>query len=124
MLMSSQSNRPPKKLEQEWYQKLKDDGFEDIEDSNNPNRPLKAWHNFRFRQVNPARRKVTEAYYEKACALLHTYPFINEITKRIWELHCQGFSKREIEEAIKNESKRYKRESIGLIIVKISREIK
>lgn len=113
-----------KKLEREWYQKLKDEGFVDIEDHTREARPLKSWHNHRFKRINPQKRAALEIYYNQARALLFTYEFLNPTVRKIWELHCQGFSKRQIAVLIENETKRYKRESIGLIIVKIAREIK
>lgn len=112
------------RLEKHWYGKLQASGFNDIEDHSRRDRPLKAWHTFRFKYANITVRANCEEYFNDAKELLHTYKFKNDTHKRIWELHAQGFSKRKIEQAIKHLKKRYRREQIGNIIRIIAKEIK
>jgi len=113
-----------KALQKEWDAKLKASGFDDIEDTTREDRPLKAWHNFRFKRTPIVQREATETYIDSAKALLLTYPFKNPTHRRIWELHCEGKSRREIEEAISGFKKTYKHANIQFIINKIAREIK
>lgn len=105
-----------KKLKKHWYTILKKEGFHDIEDTDHPDQPLKVWHSFKWKNLSPDKKLEIEIYFEKARNLLNTYNFDTDIHKRIWELHCEGLSKRKIEQAISSSSKPYKRESIGLII--------
>ena len=85
-----------KALQTEWTKKLKDSGFVDIEDVERPDKPLKAWDDRRFKQIPTERRIATERYYDTARELLNTYEFKNLIHKKIWELHCEGLSRRKI----------------------------
>lgn len=120
-------------MEKVWYDKLKEEGFEDIEDTNNEFRPLKSWHSFRFMLNDSSYFKNTNlrtnresaiSYYRLACQLLNTHHFKNETHRRIWELHSEGWSKRQIEAEIKDLRPTYKRERIGIIINMIAEEIK
>lgn len=122
--MSFQS-RQFKALEQIWYEKLKAEGFEDIEDCDKRDRPLSAWHSFKFPALNAGQREASTLYFEAASELLHTYEFERPIERFIWALHCQGLSKREIEiEVSKSDfEKKYKRETILNIITKIAANI-
>lgn len=114
-----------KKLQREWYKKLKDeDGFEDIEDTNHPGMPLKTWHSHKWKNTPPEKFAATEIYYDKARELLNTYEFESPTHLKIWELHCDGLSKRKIEKVLSQEAESYKRESIGLIIQLIASTIK
>lgn len=105
-----------RKLNKEWSQKLKESGFEDAEDRNHPESPLKTWHSFKWKGSPPAQIEATQAYFAKALEILSIYTFENETHRRIWELHCQGFSKRKIETQISKLIPNYKREQIGNII--------
>ena len=64
-----------RKVQEEWYKKLKDEGFEDIEDTSKPYTPLKAWHSFRF--VSGIKRDSAESYYAAAATVLRFYIFKN-----------------------------------------------
>lgn len=84
-----------KELQKEWYQKLKDSGFEDAESSP---KYLKQWHSrYFFIRNTPEKLDQTIEYYDMS---LHFYwhyrGFQNIREKEIWWLHCQGLSRREI----------------------------
>lgn len=111
-------------LIKQWNRKLKDSGFEDIEDIYRPGRPLKDWHSTNLSNVPSVQIETTLLFYQKAGDLLHWYKFKSRTHRRIWELFCEGFSKREIEEKISKHKKKYKRENIGNIINAIARDIK
>jgi hypothetical protein len=114
------SNEELKQLEHEWYSKLLQDGFMDIENTNHPERPLQTWHNLKFRDVSQDEMDAKLKYYSKAKDLLNTYPFENEIHQKIWELHSDGITARKIEKLINST---YKRASISSIIKLIAAEI-
>lgn len=59
-------------------------------------------------------------YYDRARDLLHHFEFESDIHKKIWELHCEGLSKRKIAAIIQI----YKRETVGNIIKKIAGTLK
>lgn len=113
-----------KSLEVIWYQKLKEDGFKDIEDTSMEGRPLLCWHNFKFKNIPNIKIESSKIYYEKAKTLLMNHIFENETEKTIWSLHSEGLSKRQIEKVIQNSEKPYKREMIGKIINKIIKAMK
>ncbi len=105
-------------LKQHWYAQLKDNGFQDAEDTSHPDYPLKTWHSFKWRNTPDQKTIATREYYSKAIQVLETYSFDNPTHKIIWELHCEGLSKRKIETFIvkNNCNPSYKREQIGNII--------
>ncbi len=128
MLKSPFKTAAFKALEREWNEKLKDDGFRDIEKLSNeayrlPEKLPKAWHNCRFQKIPKLKIRSTQEYYSRARDLLWTYEFKNETQKKIWELHCEGMSKREIAKEIKDFPKSYGREQVGNILRKIRESI-
>lgn len=110
-----------KELQAEWYQKLADAGFEDIEDVRRSDAPLKSWHDYRFRQAADVRVETTRAYYERAQVLLHEGRFPTATHRRIWELHCTGLSNRKIAAAISRDPglTHYQHVKVGYIIGEI-----
>lgn len=88
-----------KKLTAQWYQKLKDSGFEDIEDSAGN---LKQYHSIRFLAKN-IRTGFNEKqrYYELASQLLYSFPFKDKRMKNVWKLHAAGLQVPEIASALK-----------------------
>lgn len=89
--------RPPKALRDEWYKKLKEQGFEDIEDINSPREMLKTWHSRDFaRRFNEDRFSAKQEYFLAAVHLLERFKFETALDKEIWTLHADGKSLREI----------------------------
>jgi hypothetical protein len=141
-----------KALQKLWYDKLQSEPdkngttFEDIEQvyvtkkkldgttytKLDSNRPLKSWHNFRFKPARGSSISVnhveqmaaTTSYYDQAQSLLHTFKFKNETHRRIWELHCSGTSRRKIADAIKQMDPTYKGARISEIIIDIAQQFK
>lgn len=111
-------------IQKEWYEKLKNEGFNDIEDTSHPHSPLKCWHSLRWKKLSPDKIERVRHYYDKAQALLHIYKFQTELERLIWELHSQGHSKYQIEKQISHIPKSPKRESIAIIIKTIELQIK
>lgn len=90
------SNRSPefKRLQREWDQKLKDSGFEEIEDRESPREFLKRWHGSYFRSTWSEAR---EAYFQKASSFLNWYGFSSILERAVWQKHSEGRTLREIE---------------------------
>lgn len=108
-----------KDLEKIWYDKLKQEGFQDAEDRNTG--LLKEWDfNFFRNQFDPIQYSATLRYYEEARRLLLSYTFKDEGHKQVWELHCEGLSERTISSKIS----RYKKSMVHYIIAHIAKHIK
>ena len=115
------ANKPSKeftKLEREWYQRLKNSGFRDIEDTNweSPShRLLREWHSTLFcRAEKVAAKESREAYQAQIDYLLNHENFLEicalvtqfksnrgknvtaEQAARVWELHADGMTEYEI----------------------------
>ena len=126
--MSRQRDEKLKELEKIWYQKLIDNGFEDIEVTSEPGRPLKEW-DFNFCRVVkgegknidlPLKIASTRQYFIQARKLLDTHKFKNQDYKEIWALHCEGVTEREIAVRLKV----YKKSMVHYVIKEIAKWIK
>ncbi len=116
---------PPRALEELWYQRLKESGFEDIEDVSRRDRPLKSWQSWQFTEESRSQRRArNEEYQSLIDSFLHRedFPGICEIVapeiqaepkryrgckpgalpfsaaqvRQAWELHCEGITERQI----------------------------
>jgi hypothetical protein len=107
-----------KRLERDWYAKLKKKGFRDIESPNETlgDRPLIDWDAFRFGKMDPVVFKAIRDYYEQAWDLLFTYKFANKGHRKVWRLHALGVPERDI--AAKTN---YRKSMIHYLIDKIAR---
>lgn len=116
------NNADIKALQKEWYKKLRDSGFVDIEQD--CNQELSVFHSNKFKfQCSPDKVAETIAYFSAAEQLLTNYDFDNETHKTIWRLHCTGLSQRKIEKAIQKLTPNYKREQIQKIVNFIAQSI-
>jgi uncharacterized protein YdaT len=96
-VLSHHRDRTFKKLQAEWYKKLKDEGFKDIEDTNSENEFLKDWHSSYFQtRHTPLDFEANAEYYRRATALLNGYEFASELERSVWALHSDGVSLRKI----------------------------
>jgi len=75
-----------KTLQSEWYEKLKNEGFEDIEDTENRTKTM----------VRAFKDESKLAYYEKANAFLEDYEFDSPEDAIVWRYHCIGKATRQI----------------------------
>lgn len=90
------------KLKKEWYKRLENSGFQDIEqDEDN----LKSWsvskgvrnrNNGASAQQVLENREARETYYRLAGQFLHDYRFTSRTDRLIWEKHSDGESIRDI----------------------------
>lgn len=108
-------------LEKQWYDRLKQGGFEDIEDTRSSRRYLKEWDfNFFRMSFNEITYQATIEYYSQAKKILKEYPFKRKIDRTIWNLHTQGVSCRKIA----GEIKVLRKSMVHLIIFEIAQLIK
>lgn len=86
-----------------WYEKLKDDGFEDIEDYGRDT--LKRWATSITGDLLRVNSKIVieakEEYYAMCRYLLSEYKFANNKEQIIWEYHTEGISARNIVKLLK-----------------------
>ncbi len=109
--------KPFKQLQEEWNAKLKTSGFQDIEDTSRPDRPLKEWHSTKFCSERSRIRQAQREKYNKAIDDFINSESINEIceliarhgnsafsahqVKRVLELHREGLDERKIAKAVR-----------------------
>lgn len=92
------------RLNREWQEKLKEDGFVDHEDPSREH--LRTWHSAYFQVKYTALTfESKQLYFERAAQLLHTHRFKSKEQKEIWKLHSQGLSLREIARALSSSPK-------------------
>lgn len=111
-------NSKLKKLQQKWYKKLKDSGFEDIENTSHPDRPPIRWHAHDIRRMCTKLRKeeVTSRirYFELATIFLNDHVFETSKEKLIWSLHANGDSYSETAKKV-----RMSKSSIGNVVARL-----
>lgn len=106
--------KPPKELEDLWYAKLADSGFVDIENTDLPGRPLKEWHSRKFIEGACKLRGERAKDFQVRIERLRFSPQFDGIVrecaigklseatiKHLWDLHCEGKSRREIAKELK-----------------------
>lgn len=95
--MSQFQSKKFKDLQKTWYSKLKDTGFEEIEDVCSDKEYLKNWHNSYFQvRYDPHNFWANQEYYRLAGIFLEEHTFVNGNEKNIWKLHVDGLSIRKI----------------------------
>lgn len=106
-----------KKLKAEWYRKLEKSGFEDAENRLG----LKKYHSFGW-LVMPERdvkRELATEYFRRAAQFAHSHKFDSETEKRIWQLHSEGTTFRDIIKLLRKEHIRVGNVVLGRVIKKI-----
>ncbi len=104
-------------VQREWYGKLAKEGFEDIEDTSSPDRPLKEWHAHKFRDQRTRLRQMDRERYDKLLSDFLNSNSIDEIcalivrhgnssisphkVKLILEFHRGGLTERKIAKKVR-----------------------
>lgn len=97
-----------KTLQAKWYKKAKESGFEDIEkDEQWLKRHTGFYGKDHLYRTEYARAR--RDYYIAAGQFLHSHLFDNEVDRRIWELHANGVSIRDIVKTLKAEKLWFKK---------------
>lgn len=107
-----------KKLQKVWYDKLKKDGFEDIERDENR---LKVYSSYRFGKkrgmIQAGGYESKTEYYRLAGWFLHEHKFKSKVEKLIWQLHSEGKSGQVIAEILKKKKlKNIGRKTVWVIV--------
>ncbi len=118
-----------KKLQREWNKKLKDSGFNDIEQANGL---LKRWDSHYFQlQFSQNHQGLTKefqeskmAYYRMAGYFLNDYKFTDESEKLIWTMHAEGKGQRSIIKELKHRGLRGHFDFVGATIRRLVVEMK
>lgn len=93
-----------KKLQKIWNKKLTDSGFQDAEQ---PDGMLKEWSTrFRTHHADPSLYEAKEEYFRRAGQFLHSHAFEDKDSKRVWSMHAQGVSNRDIAKKLKVKTKK------------------
>jgi hypothetical protein len=104
LLLGNPFNNPDfKKLFAFWNRVLEENGHEEIEDFNAKVPVLRSWECSRRNSIDPICREAKSSYFEMAQVILRNFPFPDQESQGIWELHCQGLSIRQIARRMKRE---------------------
>src|SRR5216683_5209918 len=92
-----------KQLQSKWYKKLKDKGFEDIEQDETR---LKKWSETYFTKGNlsqshPVAVNAKLDYYNMCRSFVENHSFKNKTEKRMFEMHAEGTGIRVIAKELK-----------------------
>lgn len=105
------------KLQRNWYNKLKDSGFEDIEQEDGN---LKFWTSTESSGRTTERRAAaSEEYYRIAGWFLQEHAFENDFEAMVWQEHSQGHSLATIVEILKKRGIKAYRDKLARIIRKL-----
>lgn len=88
-------------LKKQWYQRLEEEGFEDIERAEHA---LKLYHSDYFadsRRNDSSVIEAKETYYRVAGQFLNDHKFKNKWERMVWAMHAEGKGIREIAASIK-----------------------
>lgn len=88
--MTYWKNQTFKELQDEWYQRLKDDGFDDAEESVGEEMRLKQNAEHAFAWVDEVEFVATEAYFNFVSQMVQVTPFRNDVDRIILESHAAG----------------------------------
>lgn len=102
-----------KQQQKEWYEKIKQDGFKDLENENEKIKP----------EIFSAHRifKINESDQQDNRYILNNFNFKKELHKKIFELYASGLSSRKIEKEI---NKQLSQSRIVRLINRIKTEAK
>jgi hypothetical protein len=97
-----------KQIQDEWYKKLKDEGFVDIENSITLADGKKGYENSgrsgpNLKNKTSEQFQATLLYYQNCRSFLTNHDFTCEIDKFIWSLYAEGEPYRKISEELKNQ---------------------
>lgn len=84
-------------MTQQWYNKLKRAGFDDIE-TNDAYEQLKRWdsHWISQRRNSFFKFSTTQDYYYRATHMIESFAWKSAKEKKIWTMHADGVSLRDI----------------------------
>ncbi len=110
------------KLQAQWYKKLEEDGFKDIEQADGK---LKTWSSRFVHDRVQELGEEREPYYALCTQFLNEHLFDNRFEQIIWEYHTNGLSSKEIAKVFEK-AKVYKTnyQTVWLITKKLEKIMK
>lgn len=110
-----------KDLLKEWYDKLNQSGFSDIEEISQKGDPvLKKWDSFYFSARYPSTIfHAKSTYYYVASHFLENHHFEDDLHKRVWRFHAEGISFRGIANLLD-----LNKDSVSSIVTNLKNEMK
>jgi hypothetical protein len=116
-----------KKLQGEWYEKLKKEGFEDIEDGEY----LRTWDSSYFWDVDKRQKNFDErqSYYYQLSHYLTEYAerpifLIDYFSYQAWELHAEGLSLRCIAQELRTQGFKTNKDVVNKVINDLKSRLK
>ncbi len=107
-----------KALQDEWYKKLKSDGFEDIEADETK---LKRWDSHVFyARHSPTSFAASQEYFRYAGIFLHEHEFKTKAERVIWELHSEGMTTQAIFETLRSRRSKITRNQVYATVKSLS----
>lgn len=112
-----------KALQNKWYQKLKEEGFKEIEDTDSPKEFLKSWHShYFFHRYSADEIQEGQDYFRMCDDFYWRYAsFKNKTEKEIWRLHSEGYSRRKIAILLLQQKKQISDSSVQIILSKLKK---
>lgn len=100
MAMAKPSDHPGfSTLQKEWYKKLKETGFDDVEQAND--RPfIKSGTVVRFEKMGADFIEIQFQYFDRIAHHISRAAFEDEQERQILTLYAEGFTQREIKERL------------------------
>ena len=96
--MPQRDDKLLQKLQKEWYEKLRQSGFKDIEQEDGN---LKIWSKFFTGKLDTLQGEAKVQYFRAAGQFLHSYQFESAYDKTVWDMHANGISGRSIARQLK-----------------------
>jgi|ERR1700677_914761 len=113
-----------KKLQAIWAKKLKDSGFKDIENKDGrlereSAMPVVYQTNFGHEGAI-VKFEATREYYALAGQFYHDYKFSSDIEKKIWFLHSQGVTARNIVKLVRTKTYKANKDPLSALIRRLA----
>jgi len=112
-----------KSLQKLWYKKLKDSGFEDIEDFEGCRILKRSFSAYTWQHTQQDFDEIQD-YFRLAGQFYYEHRFENKLEKEIWRLHSEGVSYREIAEILRTHKQKVNKDSVQKIVSKYSKMIR
>lgn len=114
-------------LKRLWYQKLKESGFKDIEDTSRLQKdPYISVYDSKFFHTNfhPLQCENTQEYFRRARGFYCSHEFDSITDKKVWALHSEGKSHREIAQMLRSPNNKMNKDNVNQIILKLQSVMK
>lgn len=116
LLVSQYKTSQFKALQKDWYQRLKESGFEDIEDTDSPLELLKTWHSMYFQKRHtPESFELNQEYFNIATGYFNETE-IEPYELKIWTHYTNGLTVRAIAEKMNQQGYRTNKDSVNRTI--------